>query len=361
MVSDAARGQRSGVPVIVAAITLILLFLVLFVAAAGFLFWQSYRDAAERGQVQAASAAHVVAANTKWVMETARQALRRIDQTVGDDLTHLAARDVSNLSDDFKALPFAVKTYVVDAAGVTRYSNDPQLKPISITDRDYFAALARGADWYISPLLVSRLNGEQIFVASHRIERNGTFIGAAIVSMPATLFADFWSSLNLGPGSTVSVFRRDGQLVVRYPPAEGPLDLSKYVLFTDYLHKAPEGTYVAPKSPADGMARLVGYRTIEGEDLVALASVSEETVMAPFWANTRTATLLALPAGLALILVSIWIALLLQRDSHRQQALAAALDRNQLLFREIHHRVKNNLQAVSSLIRLQPIPAAAKA
>jgi two-component sensor histidine kinase len=36
-------------------------------------------------------------------------------------------------------------------------------------------------------------------------------------------------------------------------------------------------------------------------------------------------------------------------------ALEQALERNTFLMREIHHRVKNNLQAVSSLVRLQPL------
>jgi two-component sensor histidine kinase len=42
-------------------------------------------------------------------------------------------------------------------------------------------------------------------------------------------------------------------------------------------------------------------------------------------------------------------------------SLAAAVERNNLLLREIHHRTKNNLQSVASLIKLQPISEEAKA
>jgi len=50
------------------------------------------------------------------------------------------------------------------------------------------------------------------------------------------------------------------------------------------------------------------------------------------------------------------------RKSERTQAhLADALAHNDVLFREIHHRVKNNLQSVSSLLQMQPIPRDIKA
>ena len=52
----------------------------------------------------------------------------------------------------------------------------------------------------------------------------------------------------------------------------------------------------------------------------------------------------------------------LLRNSERiRRQLAAALANNDVLFQEIHHRVKNNLQSVAALLQLQPIPAVVKA
>jgi two-component system, sensor histidine kinase PdtaS len=59
-------------------------------------------------------------------------------------------------------------------------------------------------------------------------------------------------------------------------------------------------------------------------------------------------------------MVSAWIVVLLRRDEHTRSELSQALRQNEMLLREVHHRVKNNLQIVASLIRLQPGPPEAK-
>jgi two-component sensor histidine kinase len=352
-----ARAVQSRAPL--AATGLILLFLLLFAGLATFLFWQGYRDTFERAEAKAISSAQLVATNVEWIVETARQALRRIDSAVGDDLSEVPGGAVGDLSEAVQSLPGNVKTYVVDAAGETKLSTDPNVQPINITDRPYFSELAAGKEEYISELLISRLNGAQIFVISRRLERDGVFQGAAIISIDAIVMAEIWSSVDLVPASTVSLIRDDGRLVARFPMLEGPMDVSNTPLFTRYLPEAPQGSFEAT-SQRDGVARIVGYQRVQGAPLVAAASLDRNAAFAPFWRNTWTTLLLAAPAMAGLGIVSIWIAQLLVRDANRRQALAKALATNQMLFREIHHRVKNNLQAINSLVRMQPIPDAAK-
>jgi two-component sensor histidine kinase len=91
-----------------------------------------------------------------------------------------------------------------------------------------------------------------------------------------------------------------------------------------------------------------------------VAAVGVEDVFAPFWRNATTTMLLGIPSAAGLAVVSIWIALLLNRDAQRRDELGRSLETNKLLFRELHHRVKNNLQSIQSLVTLQNIPPAAK-
>ena len=247
----------------------------------------SYRDAVRRTEERAIAASKIVASNVSLLDSLARQALQRIDETLGENLVP-ASVEVRNIDEAVADLPGQVKAYVVDDTGLTLYSTDPMVKPISIVDRPYFSELAKGAKQHISSLLISRLNGEQIFAFSRRLERNGRFAGAAVVSFEVKVLADVWEAVDLGPNSTVSFARSDGQLVARYPLADGPLDMSKYVLFTDYLPKAPDGTYDAI-SPVDGAHRIVAYRTVDGTGLIALASADHDFGIQRFWRDVPVA------------------------------------------------------------------------
>src|SRR3546814_1844750 len=60
---------------------------------------------------------------------------------------------------------------------------------------------------------------------AHRIERNGEFLGAAVIFVPAGLMADFWATLDLGPNSSVGLLRDDGWLIARHPVPDDTMNL----------------------------------------------------------------------------------------------------------------------------------------
>jgi two-component sensor histidine kinase len=346
---------RSEVP----ATALILAFLAFLLAGTAFLLRNEYNAVTEIAHVKAISASEVVAANFEWVTETSHQLLQRVDDLVGPNLDVPSSDALSLLKDSVSTLPGDPRIYMVGADGKTRLTTDPDFKPIDIRDRDYFQAVAKGAKFYISPMLVSRLNGQQIFVISKRVERGGVFAGAAIVSFNSDLVKKLWTTLQFDPTSTVSVVREDGQIVARYPLLEGPLNVINSPLFKTYLPKSPIGSYEAV-SVADGVRRIAAYRRIEGLPLIASASIGYDVTFAPFKNFLLSSLGVVVPVALFLAFLS-WITFhWLKRDARQRDQLATALEANQMLFREIHHRVKNNLQAVNSVINLQKIDSNAK-
>ena len=95
--------------------------------------------------------------------------------------------------------------------------------------------------------------------------------------------------------------------------------------------------------------------------LVVIASIERNFAMTRLREQMEHLALLLLPILIGLGLLAIWVVRLLKRDEQMRASLAAAVERNNLLMREIHHRTKNNLQSVASLLKLQPISDEAKA
>lgn len=330
--------------------------LALFGGTFAYFVTQAVSHTTQRLEDRSRAAAHVVAANAGWVAQVANQTLRRIDAVLGPQMLG----DSQTLAASVEGLPEQVEVYIIDETANTIFSTVPGAEQVNVSDREYFTALRDGSPFYTSGLLVSRLTGQNIFVFSRRVMRDGQFAGAIMVSFADELMADLFTSLDLDPGSTISLVRRDGQLMARYPSPDGPVDLSGHPLITDHLKEASSGTYLSDRSPVDGVARAVSFRAVPGTDIVALAAVSTEQTWTGLSRAAIAVLLIAAPIILGLILGAAWTIRLLRRDARRRDELEAANETNVLLFREIHHRVKNNLQSVQSLVRMQDLPASAK-
>ncbi|MCY0095646.1 sensor histidine kinase [Hoeflea ulvae] len=325
----------------------------------GSLVYQGVNDAEERAEASATAAAKAVKINTGWIVEVAAQALRRMDAALGLEAQPNDTSTLISVRDALEGLPASAKAYIVAADGQTLYTTDPNFVNLDIRDREYFSAPAKGKPFFTSSLLISRLDGSQIFAFSRRLERGGVFIGVAIISFDAALLEDLLDSLDIGTDSTISILRSDGMLVARYPQTEAPLDLSQHILFTELLPQSEFGVYTST-SPVDGVQRVVSYQTVPDTELIALASVGTAETVGRFWHRVRIFLAIVIPTTLGLAICAIWIIRLLQRDGRRHEELSMALATNTMLFREIHHRVKNNLQSMQSLVRMQDLPEAIK-
>ena len=345
-------------PAVVAA-AIVGAFLLFLVAGTALILINAYRSTDDIARVRVTSNAEVVAANFEWLGQTSRQLLQRLDDYVGPNFEVLPANAKGFMKDALSSIPGSPRLYLVKADGTTELTTDPDFKPIDIRDRDYFKAVATGEPAYISPMIISRLTGEPIFVFSKRIERNGKFVGAAIVSFNTSLMQNVWASLHLDPTSSVVVTRDDGMVVTRYPSIKNRPDISGSDLFTKYLPEARIGSYETV-STVDGVRRIVAYQRLENTHLVAVATIGQHLAFAPFYKFAALCLSIAIPIALFLAYL-LWAAYRwFEREAQQRSALEMALETNKMMFREIHHRVKNNLQAVNSLLNLQKIDAVAK-
>jgi two-component sensor histidine kinase len=332
-----------------------LVFLAVFAAILGYFLAIGINQTSERLVERSGAASQVVSINAGWITEVAHQALLRVDAALGP-----AVEDSSDeLVPALEGMPALSEVYVIGPDARIFYSTVPSDKTVSVADREYFTSAQSGTQFYVSPLLVSRLTGERVFVFSKRIERAGAFAGVIVVSFPEGVLADLWHNLAFEDGSTIGLVRDDGQLMARYPPTDAPVDLSGVPLFTQYLPQSDVGSYSAA-SAIDGTERTVSYRRVPGTEIIAIASVASAQTWASFNHAVVAVLIIASPIVLGLVLGCAWIVMLLYRDAGQAKALETSLETNTMLFREIHHRVKNNLQSVQSLVRMQDMPRAAK-
>jgi two-component system, sensor histidine kinase PdtaS len=336
-----------------------LLVLVLVVLIVQFV-WQGRHDSVERGQERAQIAAVTVAAHFQWFTEASRQALRRIDDAILAQPDLLESGVIADIDDAIASLPAGVHVRLFDATGRQVLSTRPEDGTLDIVEREYFKVLRDGKEVEISSLLQDRLTSQQGFVIARRITRGGDFRGVAAVLVPETLIAEFWITLDLGPGSATSIFREDGKLVARFPSPDGPIDLRNHVLFTQHLPQAASGSYASPFSPADGVERIVGYSRVKDAPLVAVAAIATDVVLEAFHTRVKRLAIGLMPVIAALTLLAWRVYALHRRDIHQRRNLEQTLNENQLLLREVHHRVKNNLQTIASLIQLQEMDPSTK-
>lgn len=347
-------------------LSLVVLFLGAGIATWVSLTWASHNRALAEAQAEARLLSRVVDEHFQWTIKGSDLVLRQAVEMVADDgLDTLFSTESKRLRliSMARLLPQIGSLWFFDENGRVVYSTSQgRMPPAEFADRDFFLAHQNGEEFFVTPANRGRLTESVYFSVSRRLEAGGRFAGVVLAAIDMRYFAQFHGGLRVPATTALELFRTDGRLVVRWPINDDMV--GRDFLYTPFFHEylsggREEGAVEAP-AIVDGTPAIIAYRRIAGLPLVTLASIDRSAALDDWRANAGTGFMFVILAGALIGGLTMFGLRAIGREEMTKNELAGrtveleeALASRTLLFKEMHHRTKNNLQIVSSLLSLQ--------
>jgi signal transduction histidine kinase len=199
----------------------------------------------------------------------------------------MATKDVHDyLASRLKNLPQANSLTLIDDAGrVTNFSWAWPVPVIDASDREYFHYLRDHdvAEAFIGPPVRSKVTGKwTIAIARRMTGPRGAFFGIVVAYVEANYFAEFYKAISSSDGESISLFRRDGTLISRYPDLDAKIGEKISTASPWYKTLADGGgTYRTP-GYVGGVPRIISVQPVHGYPLAVTAGISEDVALAPW-------------------------------------------------------------------------------
>ncbi len=207
------------------------------------------------------------------------ESVEAFERRMADANTHVMLKEsIANLRPIHELILASARGVIVNSSRDWPASDD------SISDRSYFASFHSSPDMpnHISMPLMDFATGRWVFHASHRVvSSNGAFLGLVIGVIELQYFEKLFSTLALEPGTSLSLVRRDGMILARYPaPASAsPASYAANPLFKEMLPRKGRGV-VRLTSQFDQKERFAAGQMLLNYPVAVTVGIGADAVLA---------------------------------------------------------------------------------
>lgn len=312
--------------------------------SAGTLVWQ-----ARQSTLAEAHAAHrgTARALSRHVFHVVRSSEVLLDQMLSEwqrrDGPAALHQSLQQLLRPLSELNVAV---IIDGEGnmlAASYVHPPP--PTSFADRAWVKAHQAGADFVIGEPVISRNTDTPIITVSRaRRDENGRLLAIAVVGIQIRYLEQLFAETHADAGRAVTLFRDDGTLLARNPPAQ----IGARFPNADAVRRLkaePTGSAIVENTVIDGLARLNAWDRVGDYPMVLVVGQSVDKVLEPWRAFTLRVVLLLAVVAAALVLAGRFALAGIRREERGLAVAEVARKRAESTARELA-RANHSLSSV---------------